>query len=118
MSVIQIGLVDTTRHLDSELVHNAAMALNLQVTRDLPQFWPVNATVTYLPSPHKIPAGIWPVRLVKTLARHGYMASAKAVMIMLGVPVGPPRQPHAQLTRNDVAELKQELFSLGFFDWI
>jgi hypothetical protein len=67
MSVIQIGLVDTTRHLDSELVHNAAMALNLQVTRDLPQFWPVNATVTYLPSPHKIPAGIWPVRLVKTL---------------------------------------------------
>jgi hypothetical protein len=67
MSVNQLGLVDMTGQIDVDLVHSAAIALNLQVTRDLPQFWPVSATVTYLPSPDKIPAGIWPVQLVKTL---------------------------------------------------
>lgn len=67
MSIIQIGLVDTTGSLNSELVQSVAAALNIQVTRDLPQFWNVKATVMYLPSPHKIPAGVWPVQLVKTL---------------------------------------------------
>jgi hypothetical protein len=67
MSVNQVGLVDMTGQNDVDLVHSAAIALNLQVTRDLPQFWPVSATVTYLPNPDKIPAGIWPVQLVKTL---------------------------------------------------
>jgi len=67
MSVIQIGLVDMTGKLDAELVQSAAIALNLQVTRDLPQFWPISATVVYLPNPQKIPAGIWPVQLVKEL---------------------------------------------------
>jgi hypothetical protein len=67
MSVIQIGLVDMTGKLDAELVHSAAAALNLQVTRDLPQFWPVSATVLYLPNHKKIPAGVWPVQLVKSL---------------------------------------------------
>jgi len=67
MSVIQIGLVDMTGKLDAELVQSAAIALNLQVTRDLPQFWPISATVVYLPNPKKIPAGIWPVQLVKEL---------------------------------------------------
>ena len=67
MSVIQIGLVDKTGEIDLDLVHSAAMALNLQVTRDLPQFWPVSATVMYLPNPDKVPAGVWPVQLVKTL---------------------------------------------------
>jgi hypothetical protein len=43
------------------------MAINLQVTRDLPQFWSTSATVIYLPSPDKVPAGIWPVQLVSTL---------------------------------------------------
>ena len=67
MSVIQVGLVDMTGEIDAGLVHAAALALNLQVTRDLPQFWPITATVTYLPDPKKIPAGVWPVQLVKTL---------------------------------------------------
>ena len=67
MSVVQIGLVDMTGEIDPALVHSAALALNLQVTRDLPQFWPVSATVSYLPDPKKVPAGIWPVQLVKTL---------------------------------------------------
>jgi len=67
MSVIQVGLVDMTGEIDVDLVHAAAIALNLQVTRDLPQFWPMSATVMYLPNPKKVPAGVWPVQLVKTL---------------------------------------------------
>jgi hypothetical protein len=41
--------------------------LEFAVTRDLPQFWPVQASVQYLPNPKKIPAGVWPVKLVKSL---------------------------------------------------
>jgi len=67
MTVIQVGLVDTTGQIDVDLVHSAALALNLQVTRDLPQFWPMTATVMYLPNANKVPAGVWPVQLVKTL---------------------------------------------------
>jgi hypothetical protein len=67
MPVNQVGLVDMTGEINVDLVHSAAIALNLQVTRDLPQFWPISATVMYLPNPNKIPAGVWPVQLVKTL---------------------------------------------------
>jgi len=67
MSIIQVGLVDMTGEINAELVQSAAIALNLQVTRDLPQFWPITATVIYLPNPKKIPAGVWPIQLVKTL---------------------------------------------------
>lgn len=68
MSVIQVGLVDTTGGLDPDLVQSAAAAINIQVTRDLTQFWNVTATVLYLPHAKKISAGVWPVQLVKTLS--------------------------------------------------
>jgi hypothetical protein len=67
MSLIQVGLVDTTGAIDADLMQSVAAALNIQVTRDLPQFWSVSATVMYLPNPHKIPVGVWPVQLVKSL---------------------------------------------------
>jgi hypothetical protein len=67
MSLIQVGLVDKTKAIDPELMQAVAAALTIQVTRDLPQFWNVQATVTYEPSASKIPAGVWPVFLVKTL---------------------------------------------------
>jgi hypothetical protein len=67
MSIIQVGLVDTTGEVDPNLVEAAAAALNLQVMRDLPQFWNVQATVRYLPSRSKLPAGVWAVQLVKRL---------------------------------------------------
>jgi hypothetical protein len=67
MSVIQVGLVDVTGQLDPNLVEAAAAAINLQVMRDLPQFWNVQATVRYLPDATKLPAGVWPVRLVRSL---------------------------------------------------
>jgi hypothetical protein len=67
MSLIQVGLVDKTKAIDPELMHAVAAALTIQVTRDLPQFWNVQATVTYEPNASKIPAGVWPVFLVNTL---------------------------------------------------
>jgi hypothetical protein len=67
MSVIQVGLVDMTGQLDPNLVEAAAAAINLQVMRDLPQFWNVQATVRYLPNATSLPAGVWPVRLVRSL---------------------------------------------------
>ena len=67
MSLIQVGLVDKTKAIDPELMQAVAAALTIQVTRDLPQFWNVQATVRYEPNASKIPAGVWPVFLVKTL---------------------------------------------------
>ncbi len=66
MSVIQVGLVDKTG-LDAHLLQDTADALNVQVMRDLPQYWNVTATVRYLPDPHRIPVGTWPVYLVAKL---------------------------------------------------
>jgi hypothetical protein len=67
MSVIQVGLVDKTRKLDPQLVQAAAAALNIQVIRDLPQYWNIQATVLHLPDPTHIPLGVWPVFLVAKL---------------------------------------------------
>jgi N-acetylneuraminate lyase len=58
------------------------------------------------------------VQLVQTLARHGYMAAAKAAMRMVGVDVGPARLPHRNLTENQVAQLRHELEEAGFFRWL
>jgi hypothetical protein len=67
MPIIQVGLIDTTKNLDPQLVQSVAEALNLQVSQDLPQFWNVQATVLYLPNPKHIPVGVWPVHLVHSL---------------------------------------------------
>jgi hypothetical protein len=67
MSVIQVGLTDRTKSVDPQLLQSAAAALNIQVMRDLPQFWNVRATVRYLPDPKSIPVGIWPVFLMAKL---------------------------------------------------
>jgi len=67
MSLIQVGLVDQTGKIDPELIQSVAAALTIQVTRDLPQFWNVQANVTHLPKATKIPAGVWPVFLVASL---------------------------------------------------
>ena len=67
MSLIQVGIVDTTGKLDPHLVSEAAAAINVQVMRDLPQFWNIQATVRALPDAKQIPSGVWPVKLVKSL---------------------------------------------------
>jgi hypothetical protein len=67
MSVAQIGLVDKTGKLDTQLLQETAAAIGIQVTRDLAPVWNVQATVQYLPDPKKIPVGVWPVFMVAKL---------------------------------------------------
>lgn len=67
MTVIQIGLVDTTGSVDPSFLETAAAAFNMQVMKDLPEFWTIQATVRHLPSTTGIPSGVWPVLLVKEL---------------------------------------------------
>jgi N-acetylneuraminate lyase len=57
-------------------------------------------------------------QLVQTLASFGYMGAAKATMKMLGVDVGPARLPNANLTAAQIKQLRHQLDSLGFFDWV
>jgi len=57
-------------------------------------------------------------QLVQLLVRYGYMGGAKAVMEMLGVPVGPARLPNASLDAAQKAGLRAELEALGFFEWV
>ena len=58
------------------------------------------------------------VQVIQLLSSMGYMAAAKGTMTLLGVPVGPPRLPHAPLSPQQLAELRGRLESIGFFDWL
>ena len=58
------------------------------------------------------------VQLVQALARFGYLPAAKALMSMLGVDVGAARLPLQALTAGQASELRTELETLGYFDWI
>lgn len=58
------------------------------------------------------------VDLVARLASIGYMGAAKAVMELLGVPVGPARLPHANPDASQIKALKTDLEQMGFFDWV
>jgi hypothetical protein len=68
MLPIKIVLVDTTGTIAPETMVAAAAAVNVQVTRDVPQFWGVSATVSYEPDPGSIPQGTWPVQIVNALS--------------------------------------------------
>ncbi|MGV3533018.1 MAG: dihydrodipicolinate synthase family protein [Chthoniobacteraceae bacterium] len=57
-------------------------------------------------------------RLISLLADYGYMGAAKSVMAMLGVDVGPARLPNSSLTPEQATSLRDELETLGFFDWL
>jgi hypothetical protein len=65
--MMRVGLADKTGRVDAQLIQAAAAALNIQVIRDLPQFWNVSATVEYLPDAGAVPVGVWPVFLVDRL---------------------------------------------------
>jgi N-acetylneuraminate lyase len=58
------------------------------------------------------------VQLIELLAASGYIGSAKMVMGLLGVEVGPARLPNANPTMEQRGQLKMKLEQLGFFDWI
>ncbi|MBN2578980.1 MAG: dihydrodipicolinate synthase family protein [Pirellulales bacterium] len=59
---------------------------------------------------------LFTVEIIFLLIRYGYIAAAKAVMEMLGVPVGPARLPQRNLTPGQIQELREELETLGFFN--
>ncbi len=67
MLQIKVGLMDTTGTVAPDVMAAAASALNIQVTRDLPQYWNIHASVEYVPGTKKVPQGVWPVQLVKSL---------------------------------------------------
>lgn len=54
------------------------------------------------------------IRLVNILVKRGYMASAKAMMGMLGVDVGSPRLPNGSLKQDEFASLKSDLEKGGY----
>lgn len=56
------------------------------------------------------------VQLIQVLANYGYLPAAKALMEMLGVPVGPPRLPYLALDDTQKKNLRSDLEHLGFFD--
>jgi len=58
------------------------------------------------------------VQMIARIATDGYMASAKAVMKILGVDVGPARLPHSNLDAAQVKSLHSDLEQLGFFEWV
>ncbi|MFP6901699.1 MAG: dihydrodipicolinate synthase family protein [Opitutales bacterium] len=58
------------------------------------------------------------IQTIDTIAAHGYMPAAKAVMEMIGVPCGPARPPLPNLSQAEKSDLRNELKEIGFFDWI
>lgn len=66
--MIQLSIIDQTHHINPSLLHAAAVALNRQVTVDLPAVWAgITASVSVAPSVKALTPGAWPVFLVKKL---------------------------------------------------
>ena len=58
------------------------------------------------------------VQMIRILAQRGYLGSAKALMAMLGVDVGPARLPNVSLTPEQMGLLRKDLEDVGFFGWL
>lgn len=58
------------------------------------------------------------VEMIARIASIGYMVAAKAVMKMLGVDVGPARLPHSNPDLEAIKVLREDLETMGFFDWV
>jgi len=64
-------------------------------------------------------ANQWRIQqLVQSMAPHGYLGAAKAVMAMHGISVGAPRLPCTRLAAESVKALRADLEQIGFFDWL
>src|SRR5206468_6166488 len=57
-------------------------------------------------------------QLVRALGNSGYMGAAKALMAMLGVPVGPARLPDSKPSAVGRAAVRNELGVRGLFEWV
>ena len=66
------------------------------------------------PLPDPIPLKIqFPINL----SARGYLGAAKALMVHLGVPVGPARLPNRNPDRESIRTMLTELEAIGFFGW-
>lgn len=79
---------------------------------------PVLATVEGGASETAAAAQARAVSLIEVIASYGYLGAAKAVMEMLGVPLGPTRAPLGNPEPLERKRLQAELEELGFFDWV
>ncbi|HLY06534.1 MAG TPA: hypothetical protein VKR31_12375 [Rhizomicrobium sp.] len=68
MLATRIALIDKTGLNDAAYLSAVAAALSIQASRDLGQFWPVNATVQSFPANQGVPAGFQPIFLVANLS--------------------------------------------------
>ena len=57
------------------------------------------------------------VTMIHTIARYPFHPAMKTVLDMLGFDMGPCRLPQRSLSPDDVAVLREELSSIGFFEW-
>ncbi len=57
------------------------------------------------------------IAMIDAVASTGYMGTAKALMVRLGVPVGPARAPLSNPTASQVDALVARLRELGFEQW-
>jgi len=65
MKLVQrIALIDKTGHILDEEVASVAAAIDVQVRRDMSDFWPVDAVITALPHASLLAPGVWPVFIV------------------------------------------------------
>lgn len=57
------------------------------------------------------------VEMVQVFVRYPALPAQKAIMDMVGLPVGPPRLPWRDLTAEEKQTLEADLKKLGFFEW-
>jgi hypothetical protein len=63
-----IALVDQTKTIEPGLMAQTATALQTQAVRDLEPIWKTAATVNYFPDIKHVPAGYWPIIIMKKLS--------------------------------------------------
>lgn len=57
------------------------------------------------------------VAMVNVMKRYSFHAALKAIMSMLCMPGGPVRLPLNDLTERETESLREQLQTIGFFDW-
>ena len=57
------------------------------------------------------------VQMIRTIAQFPFHSAMKEVLRMLGLDLGPCRLPQPPLSPADVASLRKQLESIGFFQW-
>lgn len=57
------------------------------------------------------------VEMVQVFVRYPALPAQKAIMEIIGQPVGPPRLPWRPLSREEIQDLERSLKQIGFLDW-